>query len=62
MPRGVKKQNLPEKICAACGLPFTWRRKWARDWDAVKYCSNRCRSKKTPADLSGKFETDSKHL
>ncbi|WP_410482517.1 DUF2256 domain-containing protein [Ralstonia flatus] len=26
-----------------CGLPFTWRKKWARDWDAVKYCSERCR-------------------
>ena len=38
-----KKSDLPQKICAACGLPFTWRRKWARDWEQVKYCSDRCR-------------------
>jgi hypothetical protein len=31
------------KICARCGRPFTWRRKWARDWETVRYCSDRCR-------------------
>ena len=39
----IKKGNLPTKVCATCGLPFTWRKKWARDWDEVKYCSERCR-------------------
>jgi hypothetical protein len=43
MPRGVAKSDLPQKICAHCGRPFTWRRKWARDWEHVKYCSNACR-------------------
>lgn len=43
MPRGVKKSDLPTKICARCGLPFAWRKKWARDWEAVRYCSERCR-------------------
>ncbi|MDJ0860034.1 MAG: DUF2256 domain-containing protein [Dinoroseobacter sp.] len=38
-----RKTDLPSKTCAQCGLPFTWRKKWARDWDAVKYCSERCR-------------------
>ncbi|WP_424974337.1 DUF2256 domain-containing protein [Dinoroseobacter sp. S124A] len=38
-----KKTDLPSKTCAACGLPFNWRKKWARDWEAVKYCSDRCR-------------------
>ena len=38
------KRDLPEKICVSCGLPFRWRRKWARDWDNVKYCSRRCRN------------------
>ena len=38
-----KKADLPQKICAHCGLPFTWRKKWAKDWDEVKYCSDRCR-------------------
>jgi hypothetical protein len=40
----VTKAELPSKICAACGRPFTWRKKWARDWAAVKYCSAACRS------------------
>ena len=41
-----KKPNLPEKICAACGRPFAWRRKWAATWDEVKYCSDACRTGK----------------
>jgi hypothetical protein len=44
MPRGVKKSDLPEKTCQTCGRPFTWRKKWERVWDEVKYCSDRCRS------------------
>jgi hypothetical protein len=38
-----KKFDLPQKVCAACGLSFVWRRKWARDWEKIKYCSDRCR-------------------
>jgi hypothetical protein len=38
-----KKQNLPHKICAVCEKPFAWRKKWARDWAEVKYCSERCK-------------------
>lgn len=41
-----KKPNLPTKICEACGRPFAWRKKWARDWDQVKFCSDRCRQKR----------------
>ena len=48
MPRGIKKQNLPQKTCATCGKPFTWRKKWERDWEAVKYCSDRCRAAGKP--------------
>ena len=43
MPKGIAKANLPEKPCATCGRPFAWRKKWARDWDNVKYCSDKCR-------------------
>ena len=43
MGRMRKKGDLPSKTCAACGLPFAWRKKWERDWDNVKYCSERCR-------------------
>ncbi|MBN2886693.1 MAG: DUF2256 domain-containing protein [Chromatiaceae bacterium] len=38
-----RKSDLPCKICACCGRPFSWRRKWARDWEQVRYCSERCR-------------------
>ena len=41
-----RKGDLPEKTCAACGRPFAWRKKWAKVWDEVKYCSDRCRSEK----------------
>ena len=37
------KGALPAKDCEACGRRFEWRRKWARDWHGVKYCSERCR-------------------
>lgn len=40
---GVKKQNLPSKICLHCQRPFAWRKKWARDWENVCYCSDACR-------------------
>jgi hypothetical protein len=41
-----KKQNLPTKTCPVCGRPFTWRKKWARHWDEVVYCSERCRRRR----------------
>jgi len=47
MPKNVKKQNLPFKNCNTCYLPFSWRKKWAKDWAHVKYCSEKCRKNKT---------------
>ena len=44
--RGVKKQNLPAKICVVCQKSFTWRKKWEKVWNEVKYCSDKCRSNK----------------
>ncbi|MFM7007837.1 MAG: DUF2256 domain-containing protein [Betaproteobacteria bacterium] len=38
-----KKSDLPYKVCLPCTRPFTWRKKWERDWANVKYCSDRCR-------------------
>jgi hypothetical protein len=38
-----KKSDLPSKPCIRCGLPFTWRKKWEKVWNDVKYCSERCR-------------------
>jgi hypothetical protein len=43
MPKMVKKADLPSKICAACEKPFAWRKKWAKDWENVRFCSDRCR-------------------
>jgi hypothetical protein len=41
-----QKSNLPKKTCVTCGLEFAWRKKWRKDWAAVKYCSERCRRQK----------------
>lgn len=46
----MKKSDLPTKICTTCGLPYTWRKKWAKNWDQVKYCSERCRINKKSND------------
>ncbi len=37
------KQSLPSKPCVACGRPMTWRKRWERSWNEVKFCSDRCR-------------------
>ncbi|SDJ97927.1 DUF2256 domain-containing protein [Flavobacterium noncentrifugens] len=42
----MKKANLPFKICPICKFRFSWRKKWAKNWDEVKYCSEKCRSNK----------------
>ncbi|MGD2005012.1 MAG: DUF2256 domain-containing protein [Flavobacteriaceae bacterium] len=42
----MTKNNLPQKICASCQRPFSWRKKWERDWNQVKYCSKKCKQKK----------------
>lgn len=44
--RGVNKRDLPEKLCPVCGRLFTWRKKWERVWDEVRYCSDRCRRRR----------------
>ncbi|MCK5929892.1 MAG: DUF2256 and DUF3253 domain-containing protein, partial [Nocardioides sp.] len=39
--------SVPEpKTCASCGRTIEWRKKWARSWDDVKYCSDACRRHK----------------
>ena len=44
------KQFLPSKPCARCGRPMTWRKRWARDWEQVLYCSDACRKGKEQHD------------
>lgn len=38
------KSALPQKTCLGCLRPMTWRRAWAKNWNEVKYCSDRCRA------------------
>jgi len=37
------KQSLPAKPCCVCGRPMSWRKKWEKTWEQVKYCSQACR-------------------
>jgi hypothetical protein len=47
MSRTAKTKNgFEPKICVRCGLAFEWRKKWAKNWLEVKYCSDRCRENK----------------
>ena len=40
------KAALPSKPCTGCGLAMSWRRRWAKNWAEVKYCSEACRRNK----------------
>ena len=43
--------TVPPKPCVVCGRAITWRKKWARDWANVRYCSEACRrSANRPVD------------
>jgi hypothetical protein len=44
----IKKKDLPTKICPVCNRPFSWRKKWEKDWNEVKYCSEKCRRSPFP--------------
>ena len=47
MPTLEDVPSVPDpKTCASCGRAIEWRRKWARSWDDVKYCSDACRRHK----------------
>ncbi|MEO0687958.1 MAG: DUF2256 domain-containing protein [Cyanobacteria bacterium J06649_11] len=50
MGRNRSKSDLPSKMCPVCQRPFTWRKKWADCWDDVKYCSERCRRRRSEAN------------
>lgn len=43
------KSHLPLKPCQACGRPMSWRKAWAKNWEAVRYCSEACRKKRSTA-------------
>ena len=37
------QSNIEDKNCLTCGRPFSWRKKWEKDWDNVRYCSRACK-------------------
>lgn len=39
----IGMRELPTKPCVVCGRDITWRKKWERSWEQVKYCSDKCR-------------------
>ncbi len=43
------------KVCPSCGRRFHWRKKWARCWQTVVYCSAGCRKNK-PGPLDQELE------
>ena len=51
----MSRAPLPRRTCACCGRTFAWRRKWARDWENVRYCSDRCRRSGT-SDADDRLE------
>ncbi|GIU50926.1 hypothetical protein TUM4249_13570 [Shewanella sp. KT0246] len=46
------KSTLPDKICLVCQRPFSWRKKWKRDWPNVKFCSKRCAGERRSVNAS----------
>ncbi|MCF6433941.1 DUF2256 domain-containing protein [Pseudoalteromonas sp. MMG022] len=52
----MNKSQLSVKLCPCCKRPFTWRKKWQKDWPHVKYCSKRCASNKRLIDRDSSNE------
>lgn len=47
------KAALPSKPCLACGRAMSWRKRWAANWHAVRYCSDACRGARGRAAAGG---------
>ena len=52
----------PPKPCVACGREITWRKKWERDWEQVRYCSDACRRRGAGRDDDLRLERDIRDL
>ena len=44
--------ELKIKSCVVCGREITWRKKWQRSWDEVRYCSEACRRRSKSSEAS----------
>ena len=54
-PKPDRPTPHPDKLCQTCGRAISWRKKWERDWDNIRYCSDSCRAHK-PADTDRALE------
>ena len=54
MPKGVAKANLPQKICLRCQRPFSWRKKWERDWEMLIIVVKNAETKRESTRLAKK--------
>ena len=54
-PKPNRPTPHPDKLCQTCGRAFAWRKKWEKDWDVVKYCSDACRGHK-PGEADSALE------
>ena len=42
---------IESKVCESCGREIEYRKKWARNWAEVKFCSDECRKNKNKFDF-----------
>ena len=56
MARGATRSAPVEKTCVSCGRRIEWRKKWERNWDEVRYCSEACRRAKV-SDIDRALES-----
>ncbi len=54
-PKPERTTPHQDKLCKTCGRAFSWRKKWEKDWDVIKYCSDACRGHK-PAEADHALE------
>ncbi len=47
------KALLPSKPCVTCGRPMSWRKAWAKNWEAVRHCSDACRKRRGKSGAQG---------
>lgn len=46
----MKEHENETKICSSCGRVIVYRKKWEKNWQNVKYCSDECRRNKNRYD------------
>jgi hypothetical protein len=55
------KASLSTKTCIVCNRDFQYRKKWAKVWEDVKYCSDKCRQNKSSAKKNDPVDPDAKY-